>query len=140
MTVAAIVYGEATGIVRRLIVADSVKKLAGHYGSGESIIIVPSEQVVANGLPDDAAMAAMVEEKRGKPAEPARCIVIDDEAAEIETVIPADPVIDAIEGKTLYQHPEASPGWSVDENGEFVAPPPEEDEPEEGEPSDEGQS
>lgn len=139
MTVAAIVYGEATGIVRRLVTASTVRGLAGHYGPGESIIILNADEVLANGLPDAAAMTAMVEAKRGKPAEPARCIVIDDANAEIETVIPADPTMDALDGKTLYQHPEASPGWSVDENGEFVAPPPEED-PEEGEPSDEGQS
>jgi hypothetical protein len=124
MSVAAIVYGAGSGNVRRLVVADRVQQLAGHYGPGEDIIILDADEVMASGLPDQAAMVALVQAKRGKPADEGRCIVIDDQSGEIETTTLADPLIDALSGKTLYQHSEASPGWEVDETGEFVAPPP----------------
>jgi hypothetical protein len=122
MRAAAIIYGEASGIVRRLVVADSVQELAGHYGPGEAIIILSPDEVLANGLPDAVAMAALVADKRGKPADQGRVVVFDDATGDIETVLAADPIIDALPGKTLYQHPEASSGWQVDETGELVAP------------------
>ena len=138
MRAAAIVYSEATGIPRKIRLASRMEELAGAYRPGEGIIILPPEQIMQDGLPDDDAVQALIEAKRGKPSEPYRCIVIDDANAEIVGILPADPTLDAIDGKTLYQHPEAVPGWGVDESGAFVAPAPEEEEGEdeaaEGEP------
>jgi hypothetical protein len=138
MTVA-IVYGEQSGIVRRFVhvtavldgegrpdIVATVGQLAGHYAPGESIIILDDEEIIvltAQGrVPDLPYAQQLVAEKRGKIADGNRCLVINNDTAEIEGVIPADPIIDSLPNKTLYQHETANPGWEVDETGEFAAP------------------
>lgn len=121
---AMIVYGEQSGIVRRIVMTGkSVTDLAGHYGPGESIIICNAEEVVRNGTPDLPRAVAMVAAKRGKPAEKARCVVLNDKTGEIEKVIAADPAMDRLPGKTLVQHASADVGWMRDAGtGEYVEP------------------
>jgi hypothetical protein len=124
MQVAAIIYGAQSGIVRRIVVSDSLKELAAPSKPepGEDVIIVTPDEATKGGLPDMPACIALVEAKIGKPAENARCIVVNDKG-EIETVILADPAIDVIgERKALYQHPEANPDWKIGERGEFEPP------------------
>jgi hypothetical protein len=131
---AAIIYGEASGIVRRLVVMDQPRDPSGrwtsitpyilrnHVGAGEAVLEIPPEEVLANGLPDAVAMDARVAEKRGKPADEGRCLVIDDKSGDVVDVVLADPAIDRIPGKTLYQHPKAQLAMVMDaETGDFVA-------------------
>lgn len=130
MRVAAIIYGAESGILRRIVVSDSLEELAAPSApdAGEEVIICdPSdvEWVKQNGaeLPDLASCIAMVEAKRGKPSESARCIVVNDKG-EIEAAVMADPAIDAIgDRKALYQHPEATSDWKLSvDSGEFEKP------------------
>ena len=65
--VAMIVYGEVSGWPHRTVVTtDGIGKLSGHYGKGESIIILNAEEVLKNGFPDLDAEIALIEAKRGK--------------------------------------------------------------------------
>lgn len=125
MQVAAIIYGDASGIVRRIIVSDSLQELAAPStpDKGEAAIILSPDEVLKQGLPDLAACYALVEAKRGKPSESDRCIVVNDKG-EIETVILADPAIDTVEAtKALVQHPEATSDWKLNAGtGEFEKP------------------
>ncbi len=118
----AIVYGEESGIIRRFVHADRIEELSGHYGKGESIIILDANEIEKKGKPDLYSGIKLVAEKRGKPAEEARCLVINHDSGEIETVIQADPILDTLPAKTLYQHADAAPGWKLDDKGEYVAP------------------
>ncbi len=127
--VAAIIYGDASGIVRRIVVADSIKELGTPYGAGEAIIIVTPDEVVKfdpekkRTVPSLDECYALVEAKRGQKSESDRCIVVDDKTGEIAAVVHADPSIDRLAAKTLYQHPEANLDWTIDEKGEFTEPP-----------------
>lgn len=130
MRVAAVVYGKRSRIVRRIVAADSLPELshAVMCGDGEDLIICRPEQVVSpdgdggRELPTLEDAMALVVAREGAAPENNRCLVIDDASGEIEAVVPADPHIDGIEGKTLYQHETAEPGWQVDATGEFAAP------------------
>lgn len=126
--IAAITYGETSGIVRRITVADSIKELGTPYGAGESIVIVTAEEAMKfdpqkkRTVPSLSECYALVEEKRGRPSDSDRCAVIDDLTGDILGTIHADPNVDRVTGKTLYQHLEADVGWTVDKKGEFVPP------------------
>ena len=123
--VAMIVYGEATGIDRRLIVADSIEELgqARHYGPGEGTIILDAATVTKRGIPDLPTMQAMIAGKRGKEADPSRVVVLDDVTGEVERVLKADPLLDLLPGKTLVAHAELDVGWTIDtKTGEYVEP------------------
>lgn len=129
--VAAIVYGEQSGIVRRIVVSDNgVSGLSGHYGPGESIIIVNDDEVTKfdpekkRVIPSLDECYALVVEKRGKPSEIDRCVIIDDATGAIEAVVLADPYLEAERkpGKTLFQHEKADTDWTID-RGEFKPPP-----------------
>lgn len=121
---AMIVYGEQSGIVRRIVTTDkSVTKLAGHYGPGESIIICNADEVIRGGMPDLPRAVSMVEAKRGKPCADSRCVVLNDKTGAIERSISADPAMDHLPGKTLVQHHQADASWLRDaETGEYVEP------------------
>lgn len=125
MRVAAIIYGAESGIVRRIVVSDSLAELAAPStpDKGEDAIILGPDEVLRGGVPDLEACIALVEAKRGKPSESARCIVVNDKG-EIEAVVMADPTVDVIEPtKALYQHVDATPDWKMDEaTGEYVKP------------------
>lgn len=122
MKVAAVVYGEQSGILRRIVVTDEgIEKLAGHYGKDESIIILNADEVMKSGVPDLPAAIALVEKKRGKPSENDRCIVVDPVLG-IERVIKADPAIDTLLGKEIIQDPTAEVGWTKDTSGKYVPP------------------
>lgn len=77
MRVAAIVYDDQSGIVRRVVVSDSVVELGRgqHYGSGESIIVCNPAEVVKfdatsrRTVPMLEECYLLVEEKRGKPSD-----------------------------------------------------------------------
>lgn len=134
MRVAAIVHGEVSGIVRRVVVADSIEELGAgkHYGEGEGIIIVTPEQALKFDpekkriVPSLGECYGLVAEKRGKPSESDRCIVVDDATGEIAEVVLADPYLEADRsawaGKTLFQHDQADIGWALDGAGEWKAP------------------
>lgn len=128
LRVSQIVYGDASGIVSRLIVTDSLAELTPHVlAKGEACIIIDPKLTLTkmpNGMVvlDLPACYALVEAKRGKPSEPNRVVVIDDKTGEIESAVMADPSLDVLAGKTLYQHTEALPGWTLDEAGEFAKP------------------
>lgn len=125
MRVAAIIYGEASGIVRRIVVSDSLAELAAPtvLGNGEAAIILDPGEVLTKGSPDLAACYALVEAQRGKPSESDRCIVVNDKG-DIEAVILADPAIDAVKAtETLVQNIEATPDWKFSPTtGEFEKP------------------
>ena len=129
--IAAIVYGERSGIVRRVVVTDEgAEGLAGHYGPGESILIVDAAEVVKfdpqkrRVVPTlDECRALVAERRRGKPAADPRTLAIDDASGEIERVLAADPALDSIPGRTLRSHPEAEVGWMKEAATEdFVEP------------------
>lgn len=125
MRVAAIIYGAQSGIVRRVVVSDSLDELAAPSkpDPGEDCIILDPEEVLKNGLPDLPRCNALIEAKIGRPVESARCIVVNDKG-EIEAAIMADPAIDVLgERKALYQHPEATAEWKVNAaTGEWEKP------------------
>lgn len=122
-----IIYGATSGIIRRYVRADDARSLSLHLGEGETMIVVDDADLVDARKHVSEVAKAMVETVRGKPAESARCVVIDNAKAEIEQVIMADPSLDPLldrrlDAKTLYQHAEAAPGWTIDARGEFVKP------------------
>lgn len=130
MRVAAIIYGAESGIVRRIVVSDTLKELAvpSIPGKGEDVIILDPDEVLKwsvslkREVPDLAECIALVEAKRGKPSESARSIVVNDKG-EIETALMADPSVDVIAPtKALYQHPEATAEWTMSATGEFERP------------------
>lgn len=125
MQVAAIIYGEASGIVRRVVVAEDLKRLEAPtvLGRGENLIILNPDEVIKDGYPDLVRAYALVEAKTGKPSESARCIIVNDKG-EIEQAIMADPALDTVgDRKALYQHPEATVDWKIDpDTGEFEKP------------------
>lgn len=121
MSVVAIIYGEQSGIIRRFIHAARIEELAGHYGKGESIVILDAKEIEQSGKPDLYRGMEIVAEKRGKPAEDSRCIVIDNDSGEIVSVLLADPVLDVMPGKSLLQNAKAEPGWKLDDKGEYAA-------------------
>lgn len=131
MRFSAIFFGDESGIISHFVVADSLAELIVHTSNcrkGQSCIVTTPEEVMAldrknlREVPDLKIAYALVEAKRGKPSESNRVVVIDDKTGEIETVALADPHLDAIAGKTLYQHDEAAPGWALDATGEFAKP------------------
>lgn len=125
MRVSAIIYGELSGIVRRIVVSDSLAELAAPsaLATGEAAIILdPNDVLTPKGVPDLAAAYSLVEAKRGKPSGSARVVIIDDKSGEIEGVTLADPLIDILPSKTLVQDDKADVDWTRDANGVFVAP------------------
>lgn len=129
MRASAIVFGEESGIVRRICVSDSVDELlrAIGIGQGEAVLIVDPADIADDRLndrfvPDLATCYALVEDRRGKPSESDRTVIIDQKSGEITAVIMADPVIDRLPGMVLFQHPQADVGWSVDAKGEWAKP------------------
>lgn len=143
MGFAVIIFGEESGITRRIVETDRFEELAPHLtnlqpGEAKLVVVVEeegrvadglpmttrngAESILVNGYPDLSACAALIEKKRGKPAESNRVVVIDGKTGEIDAAIMADPTIDKIEGKSLFQHPDADIGWTLDAKGEFVEP------------------
>lgn len=124
--VSAIIYGQQSGVVRRIVVCDSLNELlgGGHVGPGEAMLMVnPGMSLTAAKVPDLAACRAMVAAHTGGPSPDSRCVVISNDTLEIETVAMADPTLDAIPGKTLALHPDALPGWKRDpKTGAYVEP------------------
>lgn len=129
MPVVAIIYGRESGIIRRFVACDSLAELGAgkHYGDGEEMMLLPPDDVMKRApgeapKPDLYRAMDLVAEKRGAPAETARCLVIDQQSGEVESVIMADPILDWLADKTLYQHDDADVGYVLDEDGEFQKP------------------
>lgn len=117
----AIIYGTQSGIIRRIVVTDEPSTLAAHSGSGESMLVAPDAAITYNpqGLPDLDLVQTYLTGATGIEPEPARCVVIDDNTGEVVDAIMADPLLDKIEGYTLFQDETGSAGSSPDENGAF---------------------
>lgn len=133
MRLAGIIYGSDSGIVRRIVVADTLQELAVNApreSSGESMATYDASTLIVdqapdadvpNELPDLAAAQAFVDARRGVAAEVATCAVIDDATGDVVSVIQADPNLDEVNGATLYQHEGAFVGGALDVNGNFVS-------------------
>lgn len=121
--VTAIIYGAATGIIRRVIRTDEPAPLSGHVGAGEAIIEAPDSVLLPNGsgnlVPDLDRIAAHLFQATGITPEPARCVVVQHGTGDVVNVIMADPTIDAIEGHALFQDALGVPGSVPDEAGIF---------------------
>ena len=103
MPVAAIVYGTASGQLRRSVVADTEAdaRRGAASGIGESIIIIPADQVMANGVPDQETACALITAQTGKDAHPVRVGQLDKTGAPIGTLL-ADPLLDTLpNGQTI---------------------------------------
>lgn len=122
-----IIYGAATGIIRRVIWTDEPETAPGHVGPGEAIIEAPDSIFVASTggrpVPDQDRIANHLTKVTGITPEPARCVVIDHATGEVVNVIMADPTIDEIAGHTLYQDASGGIGSAPDENGDFQPAP-----------------
>lgn len=121
MAIPAIIYGRETGIVRRIVSCDSAAEVYRlQLAEGEAVLVPPDGADLS-----PAGCATLIGTQIGKAPEDSRCIVIDGASAEIVSVIEADPTIDVPgPGLTLFQEPEAVPGWQPDpETGAFVPPP-----------------
>lgn len=129
-----IIYGEDSGIIRRLVQTDDLSVLPQFVEDGEASINVSDAVLVQQ--PDGSRLPALdlatdaVEAVRGLPSEPARCLVIDQQG-NVVNVIMADPTLDHLDGFTLFQDANGQIGWVPDGNGNFVDPnppvPPEDD-------------
>ncbi len=98
-----IVYGAASGIVRRIIVPTSEAELddQSHVGDGEAIIKVSAPGIMRrDGYPDLTAAHAHVMAVIGKQPLNARCAVVDAKGNVVGTVM-ADPEFDTIPDHTL---------------------------------------
>lgn len=117
----AIIYGTQSGIIRRIVVTDEPHTLAEHPGPGESMLVAPDAAITYNpqGLPDLDLVKAYLTGATGIEPEPARCVVINNETGEVVHAIMADPLLDKIEGHTLFQDETGVPGSLPDENGIF---------------------
>lgn len=129
MRVAAVIYGEQSGIISRIVHCDSLAELAAPtvLAKGEAILIIDPSDIKwldkgAMRLPNLKSAKALVEAERGRAAEPNRVIKIDDKTGEIIASGHADPTVDKVEGATLFQHPEADIGWTVGADGEYQRP------------------
>lgn len=112
MDIVGIIYGEKSGIVRRIVApSGGESELAQHVGEGEAIIIVNKDDILFGEYPDPDAYTAFVVQKLGRNIYSDRCTVINDETGEVISVIQADPRLDTVDGATLIQHDEAVPGW-----------------------------
>lgn len=123
----AIVYGAETGIIRRIIVTDDPSSIPDHAGDGERYLVVSDAVLVRqeNGVVLPALDLAYQALKDATGIEPDcyRCLVIEDGTGDVKDVICADPTLDSIDGHTLYPDWDGGPGYTPDENGNFVNPP-----------------
>lgn len=94
-TVTGIIYGEKSGIVRRIIVPDDDAQLAAHVGPGEALLTIPR-----NDPRDVHSATAAVAAATGKDIPPSRCAMVDSKGA-VVGIIAADPVLDSIDGHDL---------------------------------------
>lgn len=112
---AGIVYGTASGIVRRIIVPDFDKQLerGDWIAPGESLLVVDMEAVGRAGVPSIHVATQAVEKHRGVPSLSARCAVVD-ERGDVTAVIMADPDIDSVADRELARHERVNTGWKRD--------------------------
>lgn len=104
-----VVYATGSGILRRWIVPDNDADLTASHpvAAGETMLIV-DRATIKSPADVDAAVAKAI----GKVPPSPRCAVID-ALGNVESVIMADPALDALPGKTLMLHADASPGWQL---------------------------
>jgi len=95
-----VIYGEQSGIVRRIILPDNgVQELQQHVGPGEALLVLP------DGVPADLYSAtAAVAEATGKTIPLARCAVVD-ARDNVVALICADPLLDMLDGHDLVTCP-----------------------------------
>lgn len=127
MSVASIVYASGSGILRGLNYAETIEHLAkaSICQPGEALIIVDPADVKWTGrfpFYDQAAVQAVVDAERGRPADVARCAVIDDATADVVDVKLADPALDSVDGHTLFPNVYACIGCTFDADGHAVPP------------------
>jgi hypothetical protein len=90
-----VIYGEQSGIVRRIVVTDNEASLAGHLAAGEALLILP------NGARHDLYSAtAAVALATGKRIPSNRCRIVDRGGREWG-MIAADPLLDKLDGYDL---------------------------------------
>ncbi len=100
-----IVYGTASGMVRRVIVPDADEgDDATRLVRGESIVKVPRSTIH-----DMADINAAVQAVTGFPPPSARCVAVDHRNV-VDAVIYADPLIDEIPGRELFLSSSANVG------------------------------
>jgi hypothetical protein len=105
-----VIYAAGSKIIRRIVVPDHPRELAGHVSQGEALAEFDSD-----GIPSmEACDAAVLAATGVKPPDP-RCVVID-EKGDVVDVLMADPELDAatFPGKTLRLHDKADRGWVYD--------------------------
>lgn len=118
MAICGVVYAAGSKMIRRIVVPDSPRELAGHVGPGEALVEFDSD-----GIPSMAACEAVVFAATGvRPPYP-RCVVID-EKGEVVDVKMIDPDLDAaaFPGKTLKLHDAADRGWVYDSGKDELSP------------------
>ena len=120
----AIVYGAQTGIIRRIIWTDQPETLNDHVGAGEAILKAPDWVFVKDEsvgmVPDLDLVTIYLTETTGIVPELGRCVVIHDQSGEVVDAIMADPMLDSIEGHTLFQDATGHAGSTPDQDGNFV--------------------
>lgn len=105
-----VVYATSSGMLRRWIVPDDDSELSEKrhpLARGEAMLLV-DRTTIKSQADIEAAVAAVT----GKGVPSPRCAVID-ALGNVESVIMADPAIDALPGKALMLHADAEPGWKV---------------------------
>jgi hypothetical protein len=126
MPVSAIIYGAESGIIRAIVNAENLTDLANaaRCRKGEDLIIVNPEEVgidgrrnanAADNRPNLAQARVLVAAKIGREPENPRCLVIDDKTGDVVEITLADPALDVLPGRTLYQHPQAQLDMALDE-------------------------
>lgn len=113
----AIVYGAVSGGLRYVVAPDSDDELdrvhAKRLLPGEAMLTVDLDSVrVGKDGVSDSAIRAALEKYTGKPIPDPRCVVLD-ALGTVESVVCADPAIDAVSGKTLMLSANALPGWKL---------------------------
>jgi hypothetical protein len=105
---AAIIYGEQSGTVRRVVLDDSAALLRRHpVARGEASIVVPVDPERAYPGPGDCI--ALVEEKTGIKALSDRCVVVGADG-KVARVVLADPLIDVDADGVVKREAEAIVG------------------------------
>lgn len=106
-TMNGVIYGTASGIVRRVIVPDDDRELATATGPGESMVMVQATDTFS--LND---VNGYVAQAIGKQPPSARCVVTDAQGNVVAT-LEADPVLDKVSGFTISLNATATIGSVV---------------------------
>lgn len=119
-----VVCSTASGIIRRIVYADTTIQLSGiaNVQSGETLVLVSSGPY-PNSTAWRTAINTAVQTATGKIPGSSRCCVIDG-GGNVVQVISADPALDSMPGMTLVLSDVANIGWTWTVGGGFVSPPP----------------